>query len=597
MSAKKTQVKLYKINTNLFPNKTANQIPAEIISRANAGVVGARKKFTEQTLKEVIVIPAGFILEVFHALKDGKPGWVDAWTDVLDDSTHMITDKNSMSSFIAFISHGTNLYALTGGQGNFSVSNYVENFFGLDVIDRLLDSTLDKGIGEASKSGVTGNVKSELRTFYDLTDGLSQDSFETFFRQIKSKINVTTASEYFERFYPKHDYTSFFQGGNYFLIRKSIPVTDVFNLVLAIERVFAERESSGHNKLIPIGSVKSAKIDHVRILNDALMQELFSNQDNPERLDDYYFAPKSIPEHQIDGSVFAVAENSRSIDDTNSYEEIPKVSDYVETLLNVGGTRRTFRNLLDFKGAIGSYKVLWKHIEDDRYTAIETFESINGVMNFGGKSYLRFEGSWYVMRQNFKEIIDAEFTALVTNSQMVINLPDFLTEWTDGDENDYNYSYLGNNSVMVAHKAIKGDAAASFMDRYIEYSDLIHLDRGVPKLLHVKKTCNSDMRVASAQVHMCAQKLNQNNREEFLREYYRLILSRDQTNTQNNKLTEDEFVEICSNEQINVSLVISDDRVLADDQNLSLSGKFYFVKMFKDMDSLRFGDRFRVYNV
>lgn len=597
MSAKKTQVKLYKINTNLFPNKTANQIPTEIISRANAGIVGVRKKFTEQALKEGFAIPAGFTLEVFHALKDGKPGWVDAWTDVLDDSAHMIIDKNSMSSFIAFISHGTNLYALTGGQGNFSVSNYVENFFGLDVIDRLLDSTLDKGIGEASKSGVTGNVKSELRTFYDLTDGLSQDSFETFFRQIKSKISVTTASEYFERFYPKRDYTSFFQGGNYFLIRKSIPVTDVFDLVIAIERVFAERESSGHNKLIPIGSVKSAKIDHVRILNDALMQELFNNQDSPDRLDDYYFAPKSIPEHQIDGSVFAIAENSRSVDDTNSYDEIPKVSNYIGTLLNVGGTRRVFRNIRDFKGAVSSYKVLWKHIEDDRYTAIETFESINGVMNFGGKSYLRFEGSWYEMRQNFKEIIDAEFTALVTNPNKVINLPNFLTAWTDGDENEYNYSYLGNNSMMVTHRVIKQNADPSFMDRYIEYSDLIHLDQTNPKLFHVKKTCNSEMRVAAAQIQMCAQKLNQDNREEFLREYHQLILSGGQTAGQGGKLTEDEFVQMGLNEQINVCLVISDDRVLADDQNLSLSGKFYFVKMFKDMDNLRFGDRFRVYNV
>ena len=150
---------------------------------------------------------------------------------------------------------------------------------------------------------------------------------------------------------------------------------------------------------------------------------------------------------------------------------------------------------------------------------------------------------------------------------------------------------------MVAHKVIKQTADDSHMVRYIEYSDLIHLDGELPKLMHVKKTCNGEMRVAAAQIHMCAQTLNKVNKEEFFREYYRLIMSRAHTSAQNTKISEEDFIQLGISNNLQLSLVISDDRVMEDANGISLCGKFYFVKMFKDMESLGLGVNFCVYNV
>lgn len=596
MTAKKTQVKLYRIDKVLFPGKAVSEIPAEIIKEANEGITDINKRFKEQPLMKDFDTPVGFTLKVYHALKDGQPGWVKSWTDVLDESATMLSEKNFMSSFIAFVIHGNYVYALTGGLGNFTVNRYIENFFGLDVVDRLLESTQDRGIGEASKSGVTGNVKSESRTFYDLTDGFSQDSFETFFKQIKSKIDKSVAKDYFERFYPRKDYASFFQGGNYFLIRKSISIADIFELIQAVERVFAERETSGHNKLIPIGSVNSTRNDYIKKLNQILLHELFINQENPDVLDGYYFAPKSIPEYQIDGSSFAIEERASLI--STIYSEIPKVSEYLETLLNIGGTKSRFTDEKDLKEAIDSYRLFWRHSEETSFNKpLDVFESINGVMEMGNKSYLRFEGVWYEMRDNFKEAINSAFTGLVTNTSKVIDAPPYLSPWTTGNEDDYNMTYLWNNQVLVSHRVMKRDGTPSHMEAYVEYSDLIHLDNTNPKLIHVKQKCNGDMRVAAAQVLMSAQKLNQEDKEEFFREYHGRIMSLASTSGQVGKVSEVDFVRLGLSNNLKICLAISDDRVINDDANLSLCGKFYFVKMFQDLDSLGFGNRFFVVNV
>lgn len=598
MAAKKTQLKLYKIDKTLFPGKAVKSIPNEIIKKANTGLRG-KKRFVEQSLDEGLEVPTDFTLHVFHAVKEGSPGWVSAWTDILADGEQMLVEKNTMSSYITFIVHAKQLYALTGGQGNFAINQYVENFFGLDVIDHLIDSTQSRGLGEASKSGMTGIVKTEQRTFSDLTDAFSQDSFETFFRNLKSKLDPTVVKEYFGEFYPNKDYSSFFQGGNYFLLRKSIEVKKVFELIIAIEKVFKDRKSSGHNKLIPIGSINST-IAQVKMLNEALIKDLFDNQENPDTLDNYYFAPKAIPNEQIDGSVFGIEERQSRIADEDVYSEMPKVSEYMEVLLNVGGRRDTFKDVKDLEGAMRSYKIFWKHSEEEDYQPVDSFVSLNGVLEVASKSksYLRFENAWYEMRQNFRDIINTEFTSLVSAPAKVSNAPAYLTPWTTGNEDDYNYGYLPNNDVLVAHKAMKRTAAISEMDRYVEYADLIHLDKAVPKLLHVKKSCNGDMRVAAAQVVMCAQKFNQDNKEAFLREYYQTIMTTTETSVQNAKLTEDEFVTLGMNDQIKIALVVSDPRVLADDPNLSVCGKFYFVKMLKDMANLGFNsDRFYVLNV
>lgn len=596
MSEKKTQIKIYKIDKSLFPDVSIDTIAENIIQKANTGISDPTKQFKLQSFRDGFEIPEGFDFKIYHAIKEGKPSWVETWKETLEDSASMLTSKNWMSSFIGFVTYGNNIYSITGGLGNFTINHYIENFFGLDVIDRLLDSKQDRGIGEASKSGVTGNVKSESRTFYDLTDGFSQDSFETFFKQIKTKIDIDVSKEYFEQFYPKKDYRSFFQGGNYFLIRKSISIQSIFDLVKSIERVFIERKSSGHNKLIPIGSVNSFKVERTKRLNEALLHDLFNNQENPDALDSYYFAPKSIPEYQVDGSTFSIAERIGGTTE-KFYDDMPRVSEYMNILLNIGGKKRVFTDEKDLKSAIEGFKIFWKHSEEKTFNPIDAFSSINGVLETNKKSYLLFEGSWYEMRDNFKDAINTEFAELVKNTNKVINLPSYLMPWIGVIEDDYNFNYLNKKEILVTHRVMKRDSVLSYMDTYVEYSDLIHLSADEPKLIHVKEKCNGSMRVAAAQVLMCAQKLNQEKRPDFFREYYGRIMNQSPTNSQRNKISEGDFARLGSSSNLKVCLAMSDNRILKDDPNLSLCGKFYFVKMFKDIEALGFGDKFFVINI
>lgn len=117
-------------------------------------------------------------------------------------------------------------------------------------------------------------------------------------------------------------------------------------------------------------------------------------------------------------------------------------------------------------------------------------------------------------------------------------------------------------------------------------------------MIHVKKSCNGEMRVAVAQIYMCGKLLKQKSQEGFFKEYYKQIISNSKTSSQSSKITEQEFVQFGIDEKMHICLAISDKRVLKNDKKLSLLGKFYFIKMFSDMVDLGYdSSRFYVLNV
>lgn len=597
-SAKKTQIKLYKIDKHHFVGKTNIEIERFLIKKANVGL-DTTNEYRLQKTRSDFDIPKKYEMVVYHTLKEGEPGWVKSWTDVLDKDSGMLTSKNHMSSYIALIGNKKNLYALTGGQGNVSIAPYTESFFGLDVIDHLLTSLDSSELSQSTRAAVAGNVKTEQRAFFNLTDGLSQDSFETYFKDLKSKIEQNIAEKYFKKFYPKGDYGSFFQGADYFQIRKSLKLTDVFDLIDSVEKVLKDEEPSGHNKLVPVGSVKSKTKDFVGDLNNSFLEYIFQNQTTPDVLDCFYIFPKNIPGEIIDSAGFAVAEKGKK-DVIKEFDEIPLLSEYVNILMLSGRKEpQPYTTINTFRGSFESHHVRWKISDEEKYDrAFDVFDDLNGVYPYKKKNYLRFNGYWYLMRDNFTQVVDKEFELVLKNKNKFIELPAYLDKWKKNqDENKYNFDYLKKNSVLVAHTVAEKTGKSKLMIKNIEYADLIHLDKRSPKMMHVKKTCSGEMRIAAAQIHQMLTKLNQENRKDFLKEYYDLIGSFKATRGQEKKISKVDFVKLLSSDKLRVCLIMSDDRMKKQPKKLSPLGKFYFVKMFKEATDAGWGDKFCVINV
>lgn len=596
MANKKTQLKLYKIDDSLILGSTLREKVEQIVIEANSKKRG-REKFDLQKLSSDFNIPDGFEFYVYHAIKKSIPGWVDSWSSVLNKDSDMLKSINEMSSFITFVIFQEKLYVLTGGQGNLVFNEYVENFFGLNVIDRLIISTQDQSIVGVKKTGVTGNVKTEEKTFYDLITGSSEDSFETFFRFLKSKLNPIIIKKYFENLYEDGDYKSFFEGCNYFLIKKSISIDDIFYLVKSISLILDNEKPSGHNKLIPRGSINSdSKLIHA--LNSSLVDDLFEKhkiKDN-SALNDYYLSPKNIEPYLLENSVFFISDRKNRIDENQKYEQIPSVYEYINYLINLGKKPKFFLKKKDFSSAIKSYKIFYRDAEiKDEYVSFDFLTSINGIIKFGKKEYFLFEGYWYQMLESFKEYIDNEFKSIINNKKIFIKKPQYIHDWDVNNEDQYNDKYLNDNNFLFAHRAIKKDASIQQLDNDIEYADLIYIKDKSLNLIHVKPKCDGDMRISCAQILMCAQKINEINGSTFFEQYYDLIIKRKPS--QNNKISKQDFIKKAKNE-IKISLLISDNRMnIHDMKDISIYGKFYLIKTVKEISKLGFGSNFSILNL
>lgn len=188
MSPKQTmQIAVYSIENALFDGMSNEQIIEIIVSTYN-NKAPEHESFLEQGLREGLDLQ-GFSMRVYYSEKNREPKWTGFLRPILNENVDLLTGTNKDVSFVAFIYDDNNLFAVSGGQGNFIVQDYINPHFGIEIITRIISENA-KVIRSLNERGLTGAVLASTKYFrfdYKLAD---DDEFGKLYKQIRAELDT-----------------------------------------------------------------------------------------------------------------------------------------------------------------------------------------------------------------------------------------------------------------------------------------------------------------------------------------------------------------------------------------------------------------------
>ena len=186
------QVSIYHIDTDLFPELNNEEIVNQIIKEHNNNLPKKTEPFIEQPLKDGVNLH-GFNLRVFYSEKTRNPKWKGFLKSILEPQAILLNGENRDISFVAFVYDDTGMFAITGGQGNFLIQNYINPHFGIDIITRLISEN-SKVIKSLNERGLTGALLASTKYYrfdYKLSD---EDNFGKLYKQVEAELDINLLS-------------------------------------------------------------------------------------------------------------------------------------------------------------------------------------------------------------------------------------------------------------------------------------------------------------------------------------------------------------------------------------------------------------------
>ncbi len=156
MANETMQIAIYKIETEYeeFEKMNNDEIISFIINKYNENLHRS-ERLVEQPLKKNIL--EDFNIKVFYSTKKSEPKWKGFLAPIVEDNARLLRGKNEDVSFVAFIYKDEHMFSITGGQGNFCIQKFIDPFFGLNIISRIItnNSPVIKSINER---GIAGTI-------------------------------------------------------------------------------------------------------------------------------------------------------------------------------------------------------------------------------------------------------------------------------------------------------------------------------------------------------------------------------------------------------------------------------------------------------
>ena len=119
--------------------------------------------FTSQTLTNNS--RDGYDLYLYYQDKPSNPRWKGFLEDVVSNGQNVtLRNRGKNEGFILLLEKNETLYAVTGGHGFFTIQNYIDNEFGIDVFSRLIKKE-DKVLKATREKSVVGGILGTSKHF------------------------------------------------------------------------------------------------------------------------------------------------------------------------------------------------------------------------------------------------------------------------------------------------------------------------------------------------------------------------------------------------------------------------------------------------
>lgn len=479
----KMPITLYRLNDEAFNFKEFDKMVDWVMDadrEQNKQLVG----FKEQEVRTF----DGFYLRLFYSQKTRKPVWRDFLTGVALPSSKIINASNEDASFIAFIGYNNNLFAISGGQGNFIIQPYIDQNFGLDIICRILPQN-HNAIKSIQDVGVFGSILGTEKFFrgdYRLDD---EEQFGKVYKSVISGIDKQIIIDEFG--FPSSELkrNPRILAKSSFQISRSIDFDNLLEIIKRTDSILARNPNFILNKITHINRRGIVNKQLIETLNIELIQYLFEfftgNGDDAINI-----CHRNISKY-LNAICYEVKAHRKHICSLETIDNIIHLANNSDFVININ-----LNSVDEFRESIEKISILSFDEEGNQLTKAYLLEHCHGELTYNNTVYFFLDGEWYRIEDEFIDGLNEEMSNLIAE-----NLDNsILTDVFDlsVDEKDFNQQYLNDNSVFVLDKVIADG---------IEICDLLKTTSNQLYIIHVKKGFNNSIRELTSQVALSANTL------------------------------------------------------------------------------------------
>ncbi len=483
----KVQIAVYQLDRSLFPaESTFDETVDSIITDFNSRV-DEENRFQPETLTDIE--DSDVKVKVFFASKLRIPKWRPFLSGILPDTSPLLKGKNIDASFIAFIGHKDHIFAISGGQGNFTVQEYVNANFGLDILTRLIQKD-SKVIKSLQDRGVTGSVLGSTKFFrgdHKLTD---EDQFGKIYKLIKAGLTKETLMQEFGFPEAEAKKAAGCLAKTSFQINKAIDFQSLLRIVKSISTILERAENFSVNRVILLSNRGKRNKELIKNLDTALIADLYAKYQSDE-VADYDFCHKDF-EKYLTASKYVVMKAWKN--EVASFSELESLTSLFAELKTLSAV--DVRNVTAFGEAISTIKIKSFDADDVQLTQGSILEHVHGEILLEGKTYFLIDGSWYQIHPGFIDDLNRDLKDLLTQSLDT----ELIKEKFDlsQNENIFNAKFIGKEGHITLDRVILEN---------IEICDVMEFAGDDVNLIHVKKGFNNSIRELASQVLISAKRL------------------------------------------------------------------------------------------
>lgn len=531
----RVNAKLYKIQDLIIEKyQDTNVLISEMVEKY---YLRSDNRFKEINLNNDVIFDNNSARLFVFSAKRKKPIWLEFLNEIVESPDSLNDLDVKYSSFILFNFYQNKIYVVTKGyHGHHLLADYIDRFFGLEVLSRLIDknATEIKQIEERGLFGVEVGAQRFFRENYNL-------SYEDDFGKIYKTMLASIDEHHFEKLgviKKRQDTNSVSAYGS-----ASFEVSTNFDYKELIQRIkkisellnkdgvkFNQFYRLSHNELSAI------KDD----LNNALLEQTYKSFQKKESVEFYH------------PDVFNyLRSNELRFNVQGDFLEIPygssmSIVEIIELLVSKGKIDDTSKNsfIVSLRNCYGGFKLS----EDSEYTNEMSLNNwINGEVELNSHRFFKVDNTWYRYREGFDDYLNSFFSEFDFDK---ISPKLTLSSWNTSEtskEGDYNKSFIDEDDFIICDKVLVSN---------IEICDLIRITKDEIFLYHVKKGLGRDLRVLSNQIINSSRILTNaihEGKNETLSLYYKGISKKHYDNLDigsNTKYTEDEFIDLIKTKNI-----------------------------------------------
>ncbi|WP_281631272.1 DUF6119 family protein [Flavobacterium luteolum] len=579
--SKTVNAKLYKIQDSIVEAGENNEILIDKIVRTYN--IKSGNKFSEIQVSNESSLD-DWSAKLFVFTTDTKPPyWQEFLSEIVEDEADLDKIKIQYSSFVLFIFDKNSIFIISKGYyGHFLLEDYIDNFFGLEVLSRLVNksSTEIKQIEERGLFGTEIGAQRYFRENYNL-------AFEDDFGKIYKTMLASIEEADFKRLGIKQKKTSTkklsITGSSSLEVSSNFTYKELIDRIIKIKEVL-ETEGVEFNQFyrLPASALNPIK----EKLNNALLNYAYNCFKNKETID--FYSPNIFPYLQSIETQFYNEEDGLldKIEFASSFGYNNIINSLIQTGL-IDDTNET-KFIESLKKTYGRYKLN----EDTEFSVGVPLDLwFCGEIEYEQKRYFKLDNAWYLYRNSLDEYLNIFFQDIDFE-----NCPPIpLKSWTEESEGEYNESFKNTKDFIVTDRTYLN---------FIEMADLIKVDQNKIYFYHVKKGLGQDTRVLISQIINAARYLTYYKDEENstgLKSYYKNICDKHYNgnaltlniNGTLKSISEEEFIQIFkSDKKFSFVFVYSSDSKLSIKEEIkktrSRIAKLSLVYVIRDMRRTNF---------